>query len=267
MNIANLTTLAPSAAGYHIDPRQPILAHALEIQGAHRVARHQHPRAQLVYAIRGVVRVLSLNGTWIVPPSQAVWVPSDVPHEIIAADSVSIRTLLVDPSATAGLPQACCVLNVLPLLRELILKAVDIGADYSPASSGFRLMQVILDLLQGLQPAPLYLPMGRDKRLRQIMDRLYADPAEARGLEDWARICGASARTLARLFIRETGMNFGEWRKQLRLLEAIDRLGQGQSVTRVALELGYQSPSAFIAMFRCSLGAPPGTYFRMTQKR
>ena len=266
MNIANLTTLAPTSTGCHIDPRRPILAHGLEIQGAHRVARHQHPRAQLLYAIRGVVRVLSLNGTWIVSPSQAVWVPPDVPHEIIAADSISIRTLLVDPSATTGLPQDCCVLNVPPLLRELILKAVEIGEDYSPNSSGFRLMQVILDLLQELQPAPLHLPMGRDKRLRQIMDGLYAEPADARSLEDWARICGASARTLARLFVRETGMNFSDWRKQLRLLEAIDRLGQGRSVTRVALELDYQSPSAFIAMFRRSLGTPPGTYFRDVHK-
>jgi len=262
MNIAKLTTLNPTSSGYRLDPHHPILARALEIQGAHRVASHQHPRAQLVYAIRGVVRVLSPGGTWMVPPSQAVWVPPDMAHEIIAADSISIRTLFVDPSAIAGLPQSCCVLNVPPLLRELILKAVEIGEDYSPASSGYRIMQVALDLLQELQPAPLHLPMGRDKRLRQIMDGLYADPADERSLEDWARICGASARTLARLFVRETGMHFGDWRKQLRLLEAIDRLGQGQSVTRVALELGYQSPSAFIAMFRRSLGLPPGAYFR-----
>lgn len=262
MNIAKMTSLTPTSTGYRLDPRYPILARALEIEGAHRVASHRHPRAQLVYAIRGVVRVVSHDGTWIVPPSQAVWVPPDVAHEVIAADSISIRTLFVDPSATAGLPQSCCVLDVPLLLRELILKAVETGGDYSPASSGFRLMQVILDLLQELQPAPLHLPMGQDKRLRQIMDGLYTNPADERGLEDWAQTCGASARTLARLFVRETGMNFGDWRKQLRLLEAIDRLGQGQSVTRVALELGYQSPSAFIAMFRRSLGMPPGMYFR-----
>jgi len=262
MNIAKLTSLTPTGTGYRLDPQQPILARALEIQGAHRVASHQHPRAQLVYAIRGVMRVLSFDGTWIVPPSQAVWVPPDIPHEVIATDSISIRTLFIDPSASTELPQSCCVLNVPPLLRELILKAVEIGDDYSPSGSGFRIMQVILDLLQELQPAPLHLPMGRDKRLRHVMDGLYADPADERGLADWATISGASARTLARLFVKETGMNFGDWRKQLRLLEAIDRLGQGHSVTRVALELGYQSPSAFIAMFRRTLGTPPGAYFR-----
>lgn len=262
MNIAKLTSLSPTQTGYRLDEAHPILARALEIKGAHRVASHYHPRAQLVYAIKGVLRVVSREGTWIVPPAQAVWVPSDVMHEIIAADSISIRTLFIDPSAAHALSQNCCVLNVPPLLRELILKAVDIGEDYSPKSSGYRLMLVILDLLQELEPAPLYLPMGIDARLRKVMDAMVASPGDERGLDAWARYCGASARTLARLFIRETGMNFREWRRQLHLLEAIERLGQGLSVTRVALDLGYQSSSAFIAMFRRSLGKSPGAYLR-----
>lgn len=262
MNIENLTTLSPTDSGFVLDARRPILARALEIKGAHRVVPHRHPRAQLVYAIRGVLRVLSDAGTWMVPPSQAVWVPPDITHEIVAADSISIRTLFVDPSATAQLAQACCVLSVPPLLRELILKAVEIGEDYAPGDSGHRVMQVILDLLQDLQPAPMHLPMGRDSRLQRIMNALYDDPADERGLDAWARVSGASARTLARLFSRETGMSFDEWRRQLRLLEAIDRLGRGQPVTRVAMELGYRSPSAFVAMFRRSLGTSPGSYIR-----
>jgi len=262
MSIAKLTSLPPTQTGYRIDDAHPILARALEIDGAHRVTNHHHPRAQLVYAIKGVLRVVSLEGTWIVPPTQAVWVPPDVEHEIIAMDSISIRTLFVDPSATKGLPQSCCVLNVPPLLRELILKAVEIGEDYSLNSSRYRLMQVILDQLMELEPAPLYLPMGRNARLRKVMDAMVANPGDERGLEVWAQLCGASARTLARLFIRESGMNFRDWRRQLHLLEAIERLGQGHSVTRVALDLGYKSPSAFIAMFRRSLGKSPGAYFR-----
>lgn len=262
MNLENLTALLPTESGYLLDPGQPVLARALEISGAHRVTKHQHPRAQLMYAIRGVLRVLSLDGTWIVPPSQAVWLPSNVEHEIIITDSASIRTLFIDPSATTSLPQGCCVFNVQPLLRELILKAVEIGDDYPSDGSEYRMMQVIIDLLHELKPAPLHLPMGQDRRLRGIMDELFANPADTRGLDEWAAMSGASARTLARLFIKETGMNFSDWRKQLRLLEAIERLGQGQTVTQVALDLGYQSASAFITMFRRTLGTPPGTYFR-----
>lgn len=265
MNIENRPTLPPTRTGYRIDDRLPVIAMALEIQGAHRVAAHRHPRAQLIYAIRGVMRVVSRGGTWVVPPSQAVWVPSDIEHEVIATGSLSIRSLFVDPSATAGLPQSCCVVGVPPLLRELILKAVERGEAYPSTGAVRRLMDVILDQLHELQPAPLHLPLAQDKRVRHVMDALVADPADDRGLEHWAGVSGAAGRTLARLFVKETGMTFGDWRKQLRLLEAIDRLGQGQPVTRVALELGYQSPSAFIAMFRRALGTPPGRYFRDTE--
>lgn len=262
MNIAKLPSSPPTLTGYCLDPRQPVLARALEIQGAHRVVSHRHPRAQLVYAIHGVLRVRSIDGTWIVPPSQAVWVPPEVEHEVITTDTVSIRTLFIDPSATAGLPQRCCVLNVPSLLRELIVKAVEIGDGYQDTDSDFRMMLVILDRLREAEPAPLHLPMGRDPRLRKVMEALHADPADGRSIADWARVGGASPRTLARLFVRETGMTFGDWRRRLRLLEAIDRLERGFSVTRVALELGYQSPSAFVAMFHHQLGAPPAAYCR-----
>ena len=235
---------------------------ALDFEGPHRVAAHRHPRAQLLLAVRGVLRVVSASGTWVVPASQAVWVPPEVEHEVIAADSVSIRSLFVDPRVARDLPQECRVVDVAPLLRELILQAVALGNDYPLKGPQRRLMDVLLDQLHELPLAPLHLPMARDKRLLSIMEALLADPADARGLEVWAERAGASARTLARLFLRDTGMTFGEWRKQLRLLEAVDRLGQGQAVTQVALELGYQSASAFIAMFRRALGCSPGRYLR-----
>jgi AraC-like DNA-binding protein len=88
-----------------------------------------------------------------------------------------------------------------------------------------------------------------------------ADPADRRTLAAWARPAGASVRTLARLFTRETGMGFRGWRQQVRLLRALERLAAGEAVTTVALDLGYDSPSAFVAMFRRALGTTPGRYF------
>ena len=267
MDIAKLPTVPPTASGYHRDPRRPVISMAMEFEGPHRVAPHRHPRAQLLLAVRGVLRVVSGSGTWLVPASQAVWVPPEVEHEVIAADAVSIRSLFVDPGAASGLPRDCCVVDVTPLLRELIVKALGVGNDYAAQGPERRLMEVLLDQLHQLPLAPLYLPMARDKRLLAVMEALLADPADERGLAAWAERAGASARTLARLFVKESGMTFGEWRKQLRLLEAIDRLGQGQPVTRVALELGYQSSSAFIAMFGRALGRSPGRYFGSTDRR
>ncbi|WP_024850975.1 AraC family transcriptional regulator [Hydrogenovibrio kuenenii] len=267
MNIEKVTSESqaiepPSPASYYLDENRPVLARAVEMQKARQTRFHNHPRAQLIYAINGVVRVLTDEGTWLVPPSQAVWIPSGVMHETLAVNKVSVRNLFIDPTATADLPKNVCVFNVSTLLRELILKAVSIGNEYQPDSSEYRIMQVILDTLKEAQPTILHLPMGKDPKLNKVIGELLQTPDNSLTLEEWASYVGASSRTLARLFNKETGMNFGQWRNQLRLIEAIDRLGQGQSVTNVAIDLGYNSPSAFIAMFRKKLGKSPAAYFR-----
>lgn len=262
MNIAKVTSHPSTLAAHQLDESRPIMSRSAEMGPTHQTKVHHHPRAQLIYGIKGVLRVETVEGTWIVPPTQAVWVPSNVVHRTIALQGVSVRNLFIDPTATVGLPDKVSVFNVPLLLRELILKAMSIGNDYQKESSGYRIMQVILDLLQELKPAELHLLMGHDLRLKRVMDTLNQNHSDARTLEEWASLVGASARTLARLFIKETGMSFREWRQQLYLLTAIERLGQGQSVTRVAIDLGYNSTSAFIAMFRKKLGKPPAAYFR-----
>lgn len=261
MDTAKLPLAKPVDHGRVNDPQRPILTMSYRL-GPGRTPEHRHSRAHLFYCAEGVFRIMRKDATWMVPPSQAVWIPSYVDHSAYATQPVALLSLFIDSSATTGLPDVCQVVHVGPLLRELILKAVEVGNEYAPSGAAPRLMQVILDELIGLEPAPLSLPLASDKRVRQVCEGLLANPADERSLESWAARVGASARTLARLFVRETSLTFAEWRRQVRLLEAIDRLGKGQTVTRVALDLGYESPSAFIAMFRRTLGASPGKYFR-----
>jgi len=151
-------------------------------------------------------------------------------------------------------------------LRELILYATTLRDHYAPDGPEARVMAVIPDQLRLLRPEPLHLPTPADRRLRAITDALSEHPSDGRSLADWARTAGASERTLARLFQRETGMTFGAWRQRLRLLVAIGRLAEGQSVTSAAFDLGYESPSAFVAMFRRELGQPPTRYLRAARK-
>lgn len=262
MNIDKLTKLPPVEIGYRIEPDLPVIPFAMHANQAGCAGSHAHPRGQLIYATSGVMRVVCGRDVWVVPPSQAVWVPPDVEHEVYFPGEVLLRNLFIDPSMSSCLPEACTILKVSSLLRELILKAVLIGDDYLPDSSGYRLMLVIIDELQQAEPTELHLPMGRDERLLRVMEVLLKNPGENKELEELAIIACASSRTLSRLFIRETGLTFGVWRKRLLLQEAIDRLEKGHSVTRVAFDLGYQSLSAFIEMFRQSLGASPGQYLR-----
>ena len=260
MDREDLPTLQPMDFGLLEDPRRPILSTDYFAEGPHRVQGHQHPRAQILYPTRGVYRVNTPLGNWVVPPSQAIWIPSYVHHEIHSTDSVASLLLFIDETYTDSLPGQCVVIKVSTLLRELFIKAVSMGNDYLHNDKHKRFVHVLLDEIRDMEAAPFYLPMARDKRVKKVIDYLLQHPNDRRGMEAFAKTSGASVRNLARLFQKQTGMNFSEWRKQLILMEAVDRLNQGQSVTEVALDLGYGSASAFISMFRRSLGVSPGYY-------
>ncbi|MEE8227818.1 MAG: helix-turn-helix transcriptional regulator [Kiloniellales bacterium] len=253
---------SPQHPGNCDDRARPVIALASDHPEPHHFPPHSHLRAQLVFASAGVMTVRTAEGTWVVPPQQAVWVPPRVVHAVASDGPMAMRTLYLHPSATDGLPTNCCVVTVPPFLREVILHAVTLPPDYPPEGPEARLMAVIPDQLRALKAEPLHLPMPSDRRLRKITDGLTGNPADGRTLGDWARSAGASERTLARHFRRETGMTFGSWRQRLRLLTAIARLAEGRPVTAVAYDLGYESPSAFVAMFRRELGSPPGRYMR-----
>jgi AraC-like DNA-binding protein/mannose-6-phosphate isomerase-like protein (cupin superfamily) len=262
MDVAKRTTADPLHPGNLTDARQPVVTVSSDSPGNLRFPMHRHFRAQLVYASAGVMTVTTAAGTWVVPPQQAVWVPAQVDHEVSSSGPLSMRSLYVHPDATGGLPGQCRVMAVAPLLRELIVKVSELAEQRQLPDSYARLVSVVLDELRELKAAPLHLPLPRDARLRAITESLMAAPGDNRDLAQWGRRAGASARTLARLFRRETGMTFAGWRRRLRLLAAVSRLGGGESVTTVAYDLGYHSPSAFVAMFRRSLGTSPGRYLK-----
>ena len=224
---------------------------------------HRHARAQFLYAVTGVLEVKTEEGLWVVPPQRAVWLPPRCDHSLRARGSVSLRTLYVRPDACpAGFPMSPRLVNVSPLLRELVVRAVEMPIDYDEGGREGRVMTMIFDEVRWLSDGPLHLPEPRDSRLRAINMALLANPADARTLEHWAKQVGMSTRTLARLSRSECGVSFHQWRQQHRILAALPRLAGGQPVTTVALDLGYETPGAFGAMFRKLMGVTPGRYFR-----
>ncbi len=256
--------LGPDHPGEDRNAARPVVALVSEVAHRGGFPWHRHYRAQLVFAAQGVVTVSASEGTWLVPPEQAVWVPAGALHQVDSPGPFSLRSLYVHPTVCDGLPPDTCVLRVSPLLREVMGRLVSLPTAYGPAGRAARLAAVIPDELRLLRPEPLHLPLPTARRLRVVTDGLIANPADARSLADWAREAGASERTLARLFQRKTGMTFGAWRQRLRLVRAVERLAEGAAVTDLALDLGYDSPSAFIVMFRRELGTTPGRYLGST---
>jgi len=239
---------------------RPLVAFAHDMVDGEVVPWHQHDYGQLFYGGSGLMRVESTAGLWVVPPARGVWIPAGIDHQITAVGAVALRAVYLSAAVGERLPGSCCVHSFSPLLRELMAVAVRLPPDYPLDGPETRLVDVLIDQLQGESTEHLHLPMPRDRRLRAVTEALAADPADPRTLADFAAAAGASARTLARRFLAETGLTFGAWRQQLRLHEALARLAQGEPVTTVAFEIGYESPSAFIAMFRKTLGATPGQY-------
>jgi AraC-like DNA-binding protein len=171
-----------------------------------------------------------------------------------------MRTLYFLPRLCPKFSEKCFVMNVSPLLRELILHACKFKRLNKRALAKQRIIEMIVDQLKTVDSIPLQLPHPTDARAMRVVDALRADPGDQRDLGRLCKDCGASKRTIQRVFLEETNMNFGKWRQQLRLLRGLELMASGEKVTAAALEAGYSSPSAFISMFRRQLGTTPMRY-------
>jgi AraC-like DNA-binding protein len=240
---------------------RPVAALAQDYTNGASTGEHAHARAQLLFAIEGVMVVRAAAGVWVVPPSRAVWLVANLPHEVRMCGQVKMRTVFVAPD-TAPTMSSSSVVAVSPLLRELILASAEMSLDGEPGARDGRVMQLLLDELETLPVLPLHLPAPADLRLRRICAGLTAAPADETSGAEWAARIGVTPRTLQRLFLSQTGLSFRQWRQQARLLYALQRLASGDRIIDVAFDCGYTSQSAFAAMFRSHFGVPPSAFYR-----
>ncbi|MDB5371463.1 MAG: AraC family transcriptional regulator [Belnapia sp.] len=237
---------------------RPLAGFTRDYVDGESVPRHAHTRAQLLYATRGVMRIATDAAGFIVPPGRALWMPAAMPHVTAMQGPVAMRALFLRADAAAAGPASVTVLAVSSLLRELVLAACSEPLEWDEAGRGGHLAALILDEIARAPALPLGVPAVRDARLQRLAAALRAEPARDLSLEDWAMHCGASPRTLTRLFRAETGMSFGRWRQMLRLAEAAALLSCGVPPARAAAAVGYASAAAFGAAFRAAFGTTPG---------
>jgi AraC-like DNA-binding protein len=240
----------------------PVMARATDYPAGHAIAPHSHAKGQLIHSVSGVMVVAAVGGQWVVPPTRGLWMPAGVVHAIRCIGEVHMRCLWVRPEAAPQLPGQPRAVGISPLLRELILVATGIATPCAQDSRDGRLLRLALDEIEALPVLPLHLPQPVDARLRKICAHLAEQPDDDSTLAHWAGRLGVDAKTIQRLFARETGMTFGQWRQQSRLLHGLELLAGGEKVLDVALALGYDSPSAFAAMFRRQFGETPSAFFR-----
>lgn len=239
----------------------PVTGKAVDYPSDYQVPAHTHPTAQLIHAVQGVMVVATATGQWVVPPTRGLWMPARVEHRIRMVGDVLVRTVYIRSDARPDLPMQCQVVGISSLLRELILAAIDVSQPYVAGSRDGRLMELLLDEVTVLPSLPLRLPQPTDPDLLTVCAALAAAPDDASTLDEWAARLSVNPKTIQRRFARQTGMTFGQWRQQARLLAALEQLACGAKVVDVALNLGYNSPSAFATMFKRQFGVTPSAYF------
>jgi len=250
------------------DPGRGVLISTLayEYPRGFHVREHAHGADQLIYAIRGVMQVSAGPGVWLIPPHFAIWIPARTSHSIRMPGAVSMRTLYIRRGLAVRLPPSCTVFHITPILRELIVETVRIKELRMRDRLHCAVRDLLVSQLESASPMPTTVTLPRDPRARAIADTVMGNPAARKTLAVMCESVGASVRTMQRVFRREVGSDFEFWRRQVRLMKAVELLVSGHSVKQAGFALGYRQPTAFVEMFRGILGTTPGAWIQALQR-
>ena len=229
---------------------------------------HVHANwGELLFVCTGSIVLCTGAGNYLGQSARASWVPPGIQHEWYMPEASWNHSLFLHSSIFKDNPRfyRCHSLEVTPLLRELILTVDELKPDFT-TEEGRRLGLVLADRLMASKEVGTPLLMPCERRLVELCTAALSSPDAPVRLGDWSRQLGMSEKTLARLFIRQTGMTFGRWLQSMRLQHAKAELEAGQSVTTVSLNCGYNSVSAFIAAFKKYFGETPGLITRRRQE-
>jgi AraC-like DNA-binding protein len=223
---------------------------------------HHHPWGTLEYSANGVLHMEIGSRRFMSPPQYAVWVPPGTEHSFYSNQPINYRAVCLAPTLCRDLPQQACTLAISDILKAILKDFAARDVKIPELDADKRLAQVLVDQLQQAPMHECYLPYASSPGLLGILEALQAEPGDNRPLAHWAGQIHVSERTLARQFVRELGMSFGEWRQRLRFLAAIEALDSHRSIQEIAFDMGYSTGSAFIAMFQRQAGCTPEQYRR-----
>ena len=243
----------------------PVYFRYAEIAADSHAAPHVHAWGSLDYVARGVMRFEVQGQRFMSPPQYAVWVPPNTVHSAYNAQAIVYRSVYLDTQHCQHLPTRPVTLAISDILKAILRDLARRAINIPQSEADIRLAQVLVDQLRQAPEHQCYLPYARHPGLLLVLEALQHHPGDNRPLGQWADQVHVSERTLARLFVRELGMSFGEWRQRLRFLVAIEALESGRSVQDVGFDTGYSSSSAFIAMFQRQAGCTPEQYRRQVQ--
>ena len=242
---------------YDPKPGVSIATLGYEYPSGFQIPEHAHRSDQLIYATSGLMEVSSGQSVWLIPPHFALWIPALTHHHIRMPGAVSMRTLYLRKSLTARSDLHCAVLHVTPLLRELIVETVSVGQLRMKHRYECALRELLVPQLRRASSVQTSITLPREHTALAVAQAILRNPAEVKSLAVLSSEAGVSARTIERMFRKDVGSSFDSWRRQVRLMRAVELLISGASIKEVAFKVGYNHSSAFVEMFRKTFGTPP----------
>lgn len=239
------------------DTPRAIIALATDYDDGTFLPMHQHQRAQFLYSIRGMMEVSTEHDRWLVFPDSGVWIPPQTQHSVRMLNA-STRSLYISPELS--LRDQCEVVKVSKLMHALLMTATDIPRLYELNGRDATVFQLLIYEIQNAKALPFHIPLPQDPILLALCQSFIQSPNIHEPLAKWANLTHKSTRTFARFFQKETGMTFSQWRQKICLLYALTELTKKQPITNIALSLGYESISAFSAMFKKSFNYSPSEF-------
>ncbi|OAT35246.1 AraC family transcriptional regulator [Proteus myxofaciens] len=222
---------------------------------------HHHRRAQFLYAPSGVMKVKTEDGQWVVLPYSGVWIPAEKHHQVLMLGS-STYSLYIEPDKAPRNSEYCEVIQVSPLLYQLLLSANELPLLYDKQGRDNALLALLCYEISLAKPLPYFTPLPQHAVLDKLCTEFISQPNIMTTPELWAKELNKSLRTFTRLFHKETGLSFRVWRQRACLMYALTALKKGHSITKIALDLGYENPSAFSAMFNKEMGYSPSAFLK-----
>ncbi|MGA9520541.1 MAG: helix-turn-helix transcriptional regulator, partial [Myxococcaceae bacterium] len=228
---------------------------------------HSHRKHQLLYSVRGALRLEMESGQWLLPPQRAAWIRAGARHRVSSGQPASLRTVYLSSRKFRVPGRADCQVFILtPLAREMILHSTRWGPERSPKD---RRAEVFFTAMAELlaewteQSRPWRLPRAKSAELQRAMDFTleHLDESEL-SIAEVSRSSGLSERTLARRFQEEAQTSWRAFLHDARMLRAMELLAEGERVTQAAFAVGFESLAAFSHGFHAFTGERPKDFRR-----
>lgn len=221
---------------------------------------HSHRLGHLNYTPHGTISMETADARFVAPPQYGIWIPPGVEHSCYMQQAAVYRAFYIQPALCEDLPRQTCLLTIGPIVKSILADFNQRGVNLPSSPEDLRLAQVLLDQMRCSQVQGSYLPEAQTPALQSILDALRMEPGHRGSVAQLAGRVFMTERTLARHCQQELGMSLGEWRQRLRYLRAVDSLEHGASVQAIAMDLGFSTASAFIAMFQREAGMSPDQF-------